>query len=227
MTELDDLLKDYSCSLRFLRSIKYNLLLIENSISKDGSKRNPNDRIDDDNDGSTIESYLRFEKGYERLHNHPELFPNKTIKEAFDHDICKIVDSIMDMLTLCLESEIEHENFIAFCAQNTPQLPLPSQDQNRKPWQQFLHNKAPGSGIEKPFIRDMSGSTQAIPWAACRIAKAMNEELQSIFRGLESVCAASQHQFQVVFCNTELSAKLNTTVVRRSIRALGKGKVSF
>lgn len=200
--------------------------MIEKYINKDAETRILNDFIDD-NYESVIDSYLRFEEVYERLKNHPELFPSKTIKEAFDHDICKIVDSMMDVLTLWLESEIDHENFITLCAQNTPQLPLPSQDQNRKPWQQFLHNKAPGCGIEKPFIRDISGSTQAIPLAACRIAKAMNEELQSIFRGLESVCAASQHKFQVVFCNSELSAKLNITVVRRSIRALGKGKVSF
>lgn len=158
----------------------------------------------DDSNGENHEvasSYLLLMlENLEHLNKH-ELFPSKKVKAAFNYDICKISDSMVDILTAYLDSEMEHEKFRELCAQNAPQLWLPSLDRDRKPWQQFLHNKAPGSGIEKPFIADNVGSTQAIPWAACRIVKVMNQELQSIYRELPSVCPTSQHKSQLFDCN--------------------------
>lgn len=132
--------------------------------------------------------FIFGDMGVKYLRKNPEVFPNKIMREAFERDTNLIYESLEAMVMTSVEIDEDCENFQASFAgdQLVPGIWLPSQDKQRKPWQQFLHNKAPGTGIRWPFIRPL-GSTQAFPLAGCRIVRAMNEELQQIYKGLESV----------------------------------------
>ena len=63
---------------------------------------------------------------------------------------------------------------------------MPSRNEWRKPWEQFLHNRAPGAGIN---LSDMGsdGSIQILPMGALRLLHGMKEAHASIIRGIEAV----------------------------------------
>ncbi len=121
-----------------------------------------------------------------RLRKHPELFPSKDIEKEFWQDVYTLSNKLEKGLRNLASHTEEHEAFYTTAAQTGKDEILPTRDHQRKPWEQFLHNRAPGSGLD---LSEMSseGSIQVLPMAAVRIALAMNLETKEIIRGIEAV----------------------------------------
>jgi len=122
-----------------------------------------------------------------RLQKHPEVFPSKDVEEEFWQEVYDMCDGIAEHIIPSLQVreqeteiiqalgvEIEHDTF------------LPVRDLQRKPWEQYLHNMAPGVKVDLPDHGN-EGSIQIFPMAAVRIVMAMVEETRAIISDIEIV----------------------------------------
>lgn len=67
---------------------------------------------------------------------------------------------------------------------------LPVRDLQRKPWEQYLHDRAPGIGVDLS-AQGNGGSVQMFPMAAVRIVRSMVDQNRTIIAGIESVSSLS------------------------------------
>lgn len=122
-----------------------------------------------------------------RLQKHPELFPNKDIREQF-------WDKIQQLCNLSLSSVISeqeardrvHKSIQAARMESEEDRLTPGRDMQRKPWEQLLHNRAPGTEADLSMFAQ-EGSIQIIPMAAARILIANINEHKAIIRDIEAV----------------------------------------
>lgn len=189
LTSSGELEKGSPCSLHFLRCIKYNLQFIahdwmlKTDVSEDKSK-----------DDKALEEFADcFQKTtveYHRLNKHPELFESKEVRTAFHHDALMIIKYLKHKkmpkelieklrIEVSLAASLEFERSF-----------LPSADENRKPWQQFLHNNAPGSGIDLSSLAG-EGTVQVIPHAAIRLLRGYRKDMKDMAEKLKKVSSLS------------------------------------
>ena len=122
-----------------------------------------------------------------RLQEHPELFSCQNKEEWFwqtVHKLCTDVEFELapaqekyDRMLLDLYVTAWEDRF---------DKALPERDQRRRPWEQFLHNRAPGLNVDLSRYGD-GGSVQILPMPAIKIAAAMREENVTIISDIESV----------------------------------------
>ena len=122
-----------------------------------------------------------------RLQQSPELFPSREVEEDFWGEVQECYDLIVDR---SIPARKAHREGIRLLREDVVDywqtLMLPTRDAQRKPWEQFLHNGAPGSGADlSRFVND--GSIQILPMAASRIMLAMLIEHKSIIRDIGEV----------------------------------------
>lgn len=122
-----------------------------------------------------------------RLQRHPELFPSKDIREEF-------WDAVERMLNHWVESVIPeqeardqaHGTLQSAMVEYQEDMRTPRRDMRRKPWEQFLHNRAPGAEADLSEFAE-EGSVQIIPMAAARILMMALDEHKAIIRDIEAV----------------------------------------
>ena len=173
--------------MKFLYSFDLKLDTVDFKVGADDFKHDADDH----------EAYKRLVKAelteikteLSRLEKHPELFPSEGIKKRFSsyvyrmcewvleahHSLQEVADQLLQDFSIKRVKEYEAKS-------------RPSFDRERKPWEQFLHKNAPGSGINLPRIEG-EGCLQIVPMGALRIMSAMQEVNSSIMRelGLEAV----------------------------------------
>ena len=133
----------------------------------------------------------------ERLRENPKLFPSQRISSNFWAGVKTALNDTMKLsvgfrqLNLrykTIFARLEHEDRLDHTRLR--------RDQSRKPWEQFLHNNAPGSGVD---LRDMEqgGSIQILPMAALRLLHTVKENQTAIIRAMEAVRSRSM-QMQLI-----------------------------
>jgi hypothetical protein len=124
----------------------------------------------------------------ERLRSYPELFPSTAVKIAFDHDVGIIFsDGLKYNSTELLEArESEKKKLLDSVFEAIGGPAHPSQDEARRPWQQFLHNGAPGARLNQSLLRE-GESNQLLTHAGLRIVEAWTLGYRQIYLDVQKV----------------------------------------
>ena len=121
-----------------------------------------------------------------RLRRHPELFPDKDTREKFWGDVGKKCNKSLNfVLPKQKAREHAHKMFEATIV-NTAEMRTPEKDMQRGPWEQFLHNRAPGTDANLSMFAE-EGTVQIIPMAASRMLMTYVREHQAIIRDIDAV----------------------------------------
>ena len=122
-----------------------------------------------------------------RLQQEPELFASKAVEEDFWCEVEKCCKLMVERSIPAIEARDEAMKlFRESVAEHWQDFVLPARDEQRKPWEQFLHNGAPGSGADVSQHGE-DGSIQILPMAASRIMIAMLVEYNTIVQALDAV----------------------------------------
>lgn len=122
-----------------------------------------------------------------RLQNYPQLFPSEDVEVSFWKDVYITCDQLVETILPTLMTHAkDHQKRINSTFKGFRKMIFPTFDRQRKPWEQFLHNRAPGAGADLSFIGN-EGSVQLLPMSAVRIIVAMNNEYRSVIRDIEAV----------------------------------------
>lgn len=195
------------CSVHYLRCIKFNLLAIAMSIPTDflmgmenqllgPSRRAGYDMEDNHKDfmDNEMDKFLDICLGLtspelDRLQEHPELFPSKTMEENFYYDVSIICDLLLNLTTTTDDAFGFMSELDRLSESRFKEVLFPAQDERRKPWQQFLHNNAPGSGIHASRMThclaiDGMKITQALPMSVAKFLEGIKLERDKIRKEL-------------------------------------------
>ena len=134
---------------------------------------------------STRKELLRLQQG-------PELFANKDAEQDFWCEVEECCELMVERSIPAIEARDEATKlFRESVAKYWQDLVLPARDEQRKPWEQFLHNGAPGSGADLSQ-HGGDGSIQVLPMAASRIMIAMLVEYNTIVQALDAVSSSTK-----------------------------------
>lgn len=123
-----------------------------------------------------------------RLQRHPELSPSEGMMVGFWEDLCDLTDELLERGLLMLEDcDVDERRLFDVSVEVSEDLRLRARDADRKPWEQFLHNGAPGSGIDVSGYGN-DGSVQVLPSSAMSILHAALWEYSSTVGAIEAVC---------------------------------------
>ena len=123
-----------------------------------------------------------------RLQRHPEISPSKGMMVDFWNDICDLNDDLLGRGLLMLERcDVDERRLFDVSVEVSEDLRLHARDADRKPWEQFLHNGAPGNGIDVSGYGN-DGSVQVLPSSAMLILHAALWEYTSTVSAIEAVC---------------------------------------
>ncbi|KAL2042928.1 hypothetical protein N7G274_003986 [Stereocaulon virgatum] len=121
-----------------------------------------------------------------RLRRHPELFPSEGMMEDFWNDICDLNDDLIGRgLSILEDCDVDERRLFDVSVELSEDLRLHARDTNRKPWEHFLHNGAPGSGIDVSGYGN-DGSVQVLPSSAMWILHAALLEYNSTVGAIEA-----------------------------------------
>ena len=125
-----------------------------------------------------------------RLDDHPELFSSKALRHQFFGFVYQIFQDWKEAFDEVKWMKWDDEDSVWLGNMLQQHHTRPESKEDRKPWQQFLHNKAPGSGF---YTEEMNkgGCTQILPEAGVRISHCLSTECKEIIEELEAVSIAS------------------------------------
>ena len=128
--------------------------------------------------------------GYEidRLDKHPELFPSETMRHKFFGFVYKIFRKWNKRFDEIKASKKLRDDGMKRYHEWKRQQYRCAYTANRNPWQQYLHNKAPGSGYN-PGGMKREGSTQILPMGAARLFDSHVREYKEAREQIEAVSA--------------------------------------
>ena len=126
-----------------------------------------------------------------RLQEHPELYPSKTIKREFLRSVHMACDLMLKKL-FSSDKALVHgwDAFRKAVDDNNKKTVLPTYDEQRTSWQQFLHKMAPGSGVRLPPVTGEE-TYQLVPQAGLRLILDALERSRGFKRALQAVGPAS------------------------------------
>lgn len=111
----------------------------------------------------------------DRLDKNPELFPSEELRQKFFRFVHQIFQAWNAAFEKLKTAQMEHMKLIDQAVAAEEQVTRYAYKVNRKPWQQFLHNTAPGSGVHAPEM-NQEGSTQIIPLGLSRLLESWTDE---------------------------------------------------
>ncbi|MCJ1464670.1 hypothetical protein MMC07_003283 [Pseudocyphellaria aurata] len=183
----DDYGNGSPCTIHYLRCIKFNLLAMTMLFTFETDLPMGSQIREEDIDPTYAE--------LERLHEHPELFPTKFVETQFNYDITIICDLLLDVVIPKADELLElQKQMDEVQVERAREVLYPAKDERRTPWQQYLHNNAPGSGIDPELLEnplypdDRSGMkkiTQALPMTAAKIVRTFKNDREPILRELK------------------------------------------
>lgn len=164
------------CNSVYLEAIKHNLAIARKAC-----------QLEIDTEYELIEDVIMATKTeLSRLRRHPELFSSKYIREEFWHSIG--FECNLSVNSVILEQEARdhaHRMLQAARVEVEEDMRTPGRDTQRKPWEQYLHNRAPGTEADLSMFAE-EGCLQIIPMAAARILMVTIEEHRAIIRDIEA-----------------------------------------
>ena len=127
-----------------------------------------------------------------RLRKHPELFPSKEVEAAFNHDITMIFRDALKHTGPEGEKnrEKQQQDLLETVMRESGDPSFTPQDPHRKPWQQYLHDRAPGAGLNQSVMAD-GHSNQVIPHAGLRILENWTLEYHEIYQQMKAVSSVA------------------------------------
>ena len=157
-----------------------------------------------DADYELIESVVMATKEeLSRLQRHPELFPNKDIRKQFWYKISQSCNLSLNFVISEQEARDHMRETVQVARMESEEDRLtPGRDAQRKPWEQFLHNRAPGIAADLSMFAE-EGSIQVIPMAAARILLANIDEHKAIVRDIEAVSTLHLVVGSIMLCKTD------------------------
>ena len=118
---------------------------------------------DDELNHDMVEEFLAvIGEEIDRLHEYPELFPSDDIRQQFFGFVHQILHGWNTAFDKIKAMQMKHGDIIQEAVTAEKHESRPAYTVDRKPWQQYLHNKAPGTGI-RAHEMDLEGSTQVAP----------------------------------------------------------------
>lgn len=111
----------------------------------------------------------------DRLDKNPELFPSEELRQNFFRFVHEIFQAWNAALTKLKTVGMEHKELIDEAVTAEEQVTRYAYTAGRKPWQQFLHNRAPGSGVHDSEMNP-GGSTQIIPMGFSKLLRSWKNE---------------------------------------------------
>jgi hypothetical protein len=124
----------------------------------------------------------------ERLRKNPKLFPSESVKHAFNHDVGLIFSGVFNIHCSQDEKDIEKgkETLHQTVAEESQDPSYAPQDERRKAWQQYLHDRAPGSGLDQSVMQD-GQSNQVLTHAALRVLDGWTTGYHQIYKDIKKV----------------------------------------
>lgn len=132
-----------------------------------------------------------------RLQEHPELFPSKDVEDEFWQEVHSLCAVLLEDVLPCLKEHDKDRDLHAAAMDDENNDLLPGRDVQRKPWEQYLHNRAPGVGVDLSTYGP-GGSTQVFPMPAMRIVMKYLEENRAVITDIESVSVNERSNGQEV-----------------------------
>lgn len=164
-----------TCSPDFLKAILGNLELINVAYGFEGV------------DVTILEECLAATSvELKRLQKHPELYPNTTAQQDFLRLVrkaCKGIAITLQGRKAWKRVQKVYRRFLEDCNEA---VVLPNRDEHRTPWQQFLHNQAPGSGVGGSQTTG-SGCAYLFPPGGVRLVFMMYLSCQSTVHEIRAV----------------------------------------
>lgn len=122
-----------------------------------------------------------------RLQRHPGLFPNDNIRVEFWRSVWQTCNELVESIIPKQEArDHQHKMIQAAKAETEEDVRIPGRDVQRKPWEQFLHNRAPGTEADLSIFAE-DGSLQIVPMAATRLLMTNICEYRDIIHDIEAV----------------------------------------
>lgn len=144
-------------------------------------------------------------KELSRLQKHPELFPNKDIQKAFWYIVQKECNFTLNSVIPGQDVRDHELKAIQTAAiESEEDRLIPGRDRQRKPWEQFFHNRAPGTEANLSMFPE-GGSLQIIPMAAARILVAHIDEHKAAVRDVEAVSSLHPEVSSIMLYKTHES----------------------
>ena len=128
----------------------------------------------------------RTEIELSRLEQYPELFPSKEVREQFWLHVHELSTTLVRGMNAATGHTQAQHALSDSGAEYYRARVLPTRDSSRNMWQQFLHNRAPGGGLEPTEVAS-EGSTQLLPPASYRLLTAMIEENKATIEAILAV----------------------------------------
>lgn len=122
----------------------------------------------------------------DRLDKNPELFLSEELRQNFFRFVHQIFQAWNAALTELKTAGMEHMWMIDVAVTAEERVTRYAYTAGRKPWQQFLHNRGPGSGVHD---REMNpgGSTQIIPIGLCKLWRSWSHESEEVSKKIVTV----------------------------------------
>jgi len=122
-----------------------------------------------------------------RLQSHPELFPTEDIEKDFWGEVFLMCDHLVrKTLTAPKGKNKAARRLRALDVKEEQKRTIPARDIQRKPWEQFLNNKAPGSGADLSQFGE-AGSIQLMPMSSVKIVMGLLDECRAAVTDIEEV----------------------------------------
>ena len=145
-------------------------------------------QLEIDTDYRLIEDVIEAtEEELSRLQRHPELFSSRHVKENFWRNVQDVCNRSFKKVILKQEArDRTHNVFEAAGLESEENVRIPGRDVQRKSWEQFLHDRAPGTEADLSVFAE-EGSVQVLPHAGLRILGANLDEHTAIVLDIEAV----------------------------------------
>ena len=176
------------CPQEFLQTLINDLLEIRATCLTHG------DFEDDELDHDETEDCLAvIGDEIDRLDKHPELFPSEDTRQQFFHFVRQILQDWSVAFNKIKAMQMKHKDAIQEAVYAEKHRTRSAYTVNRKPWQQFLHNKAPGSGMHtREMDQNLEGSTQLLPMGGCRLFHSWAKDCYEVTKEIKAVSAISR-----------------------------------
>ncbi|KAL6713550.1 hypothetical protein ACLMJK_009015 [Lecanora helva] len=174
------------CTIHFLEAIIKNFKSLRNMLVLELCDEEGDDESSEISNPFEVIAEI-MEDELSRLEQHPELFPDQAKEHQFWLDIYEIcTDAAYRIPNLKKAAESGTVAFEKSCWEERIEHIMPFRDSLRTPWEQYLHNRAPGMNVNLAFLGD-GGSVQILSMAAVRIMTAMVDENIAVISDIESI----------------------------------------
>jgi len=140
-----------------------------------------------------------------RLQNHPELYPSISAEQDFLRDVYNVCDIMLEKWFPTQETlDRLWEDYFKTLEDLAGSVAIPNFDKERTLWQQFLHNRAPGSGADRSLVA-RGCSAQIIPSAGVRLIFDLLNKRKMFIREIQAVGTACCYTTGSTLANCQYS----------------------